>query len=96
MNVIQFDGGVFGENGNVQNRVHAPLPSFNPTPDQFPGAELTEKVVEPLSTDIHAPADNVAPPSPPGIPLAGATLDMSIAPATGDKAETTETAEVKA
>lgn len=50
MNMIQFSNGVLAENGNVQNRVHIPLPSFNPTPEQFPGIKQPE----------HAPAQFAA------------------------------------
>lgn len=91
MNLIQFSNGVFGENGNVQNRVHAPLPSFNPTPDQLPGIGKEEPPIPPTPIVATVPTPTPMPVTPvplPAVPVPPVAVDTET-----DKASTDAPAE---
>lgn len=77
-NMIQFSNGVFAEQGNVQRRVPAPLPSFNPAPETMPGIP-------------EAPAKTAETPAAPQVPAQPET--PAVAPETKAETPTQTTEE---
>jgi hypothetical protein len=79
MNMIQFSNGLV-EAGNVRNVVH-PLPSFNPAPEQLPGAEVKEVTPSPLGLaagPAEAPANAAdSLPKEPVVPLTPAPAETA-------------------